>query len=406
MMEGDARAIPLPDASVQAIITSPPYWGLRDYGVPPTVWQDENEPLCGTFARTGQEHTWMPCKTFVKRGDPIGSSLAYEDVRVHTANTGEQCPKCDAWRGCLGLEPTVGMYVDHMVQVCRELKRVLRPDGILFLNIGDSYDGKTKQRVLVPHRLALALQADGWIVRSDIIWAKGVSFCKTYAGSVMPESIQDRPVAAHEHILMLTKSKRYFYDKEAIREEGVIPAGTLAAKGSGLREGNRRDATYALYDGKRNLRDVWTISSRPFKEAHFATFPPHLVEPMVRASTPPHVCAACSTPYRHVVTRSPIPAAIQERFNASRKRDEGNTGRTDGHTTSKPSYKRQIESDTYEKACACNTVRVAPAMVLDPFAGAGTVPLVCRRLGRACLGIEPNLSYIEIAETRLEKEAA
>jgi DNA modification methylase len=209
----------LPAQSVHCVVTSPPYWGLRDYGNPPRTFSD-------------------------------------------------------GWTGCLGLEPTPEMFVAHMVQAFAEVHRVLRDDGTLWLNMGDSYQNakgqsggvdpkqaarrhlrgtrpndvsveglKPKDLVGVPWMLAFALRSAGWYLRAEIIWAKGVSFCDAYAGSVMPESVQDRPTRSHEQVFLLTKSPRYFYDAEAVREQGVYPAGTIAAKGSGEREGNRRGAT-------------------------------------------------------------------------------------------------------------------------------------------------------------------
>jgi len=218
---GDVRTIlpTLKAGSVQCVVTSPPYWGLRDYGV------------------TGQ----------------------------------------------IGLEPTPEAYVENMVQVFREVKRVLRDDGTVWLNLGDSYnstsgfsrankqwarkgrDGgandkkeikhptlKTKDLIGIPWRVAFALQADGWYLRSDIVWHKP---------NPMPESVTDRPTKSHEYLFLLTKSVQYYYDAEAVRE----PA----------------------QDSKsgRNLRSVWTINPKPYAEAHFATFPEKLVEPCVKAGT-------------------------------------------------------------------------------------------------------------------------
>lgn len=317
---------------------------------------------------------------------------------------GDYCALCGGWRGCLGNEPFIQQYIDHLVEVFAEVHRVLRPDGLCFVNMGDSYDPKTKQRLLVPHRLALALQDAGWIVRSDIIWAKGISFCPAYAGSVMPDSVRDRPTCSHEHILMLAKSPKYFYDYEAVREPGSLPAGTRAAKGSGTRQGNRRPAEYAIYDGKRNPRDVWAINTKPYTGAHFATFPPALVRPLITAGTSTAACSACDTPYRHVVIKSPVPPAIQEALNVARTRSAAVTGRTDGYTNYKPSknYQRQILSDTYLPNCTCD----APAwgcLVLDPFMGSGTVGLVAKQMGRSFVGIDASEEYCALADARIKE---
>lgn len=216
----------LPDNSVNTCVTSPPYWGLRDYGID----------------------------------------------------------------GQIGLEETPEAYVERMIAVFREVRRVLRDDGTLWLNLGDSYAGsgkgawkvkdrqkevyipdpdspqcrlpkvpsglKPKNLIGIPWRVAFALQADGWYLRSDIIW---------YKPNAMPESVRDRPTKAHEYIFLLTKSERYYYDADAIKEDAV--------------SGNPNRP-------KRNKRTVWTVSTKPFKGAHFATFPPDLIEPCILAGCP------------------------------------------------------------------------------------------------------------------------
>ena len=280
--------------SVQCCVTSPPYWGLRDYG-------------------------------------------------------------CE---GQLGREKTPEEYVSKMVEVFREVRRVLRNDGTLWLNLGDSYareggnsagvprhwDGrasdpgghhdkrpnaskinlKPKDLVGIPWRVAFALQADGWYLRSDIIWHKP---------NPMPESVTDRPTKAHEYLFLLTKSERYYYDAEAIREDGP----TYIRKASGYvgfnatHTGNNQKGGFADRDTiteGRNKRTVWTVATSPYAEAHFATFPPKLIEPCILAGCP------------------------------------------------------------------------SGGLVLDPFAGSGTTIQVAQQLGRQGVGIELNPAYIVLAETR------
>lgn len=218
IMEGDAlHALRLlPSKSIQCVVTSPPYWGLRDYGID----------------------------------------------------------------GQIGLEVTLPQFINHLVAIFNEIKRILRDDGTLWVNIGDGYtsgnrgyrasDKKNPARAMavrpdtpegmkpkdlqgIPWRLAFALQDDGWYLRSDIVWHKP---------NAMPESVKDRPTRAHEYLFMLTKSERYFYDYEAVKEIGL--------------------------NGKlRNRRSVWDVNTQPFAQAHFATFPPKLIEPCILASTRP-----------------------------------------------------------------------------------------------------------------------
>jgi DNA modification methylase len=190
---------------------------------------------------------------------------------------------------------------------------------------------KSKDNVMIPEMLALALRMDGWYVLSSIIWAKGVSFCPAYSGSVMPESVTDRPTTSHEHVFLLTKQARYYYDAEAVRERWADER-----KGTA---GGHQNTRHERLDGKstrrpkqapatsgRNLRSVWTITPQPFSEAHFATFPTALVEPCIKAGT------------------------------------------TTGD------------------------------LVLDPFAGSGTVGCVALKLGRKFVGIELNPAYCTMAQ--------
>ena len=308
----------LNDESVQCVVTSPPYWGLRDYR------QDEQ----------------------------------------------------------LGLEKTPEKYVENMVKVFREVKRVLKHDGTVWLNLGDSYaskskgdkrsaeelslgstlgpnkDGlsshnmafnknfspmqfdlnglKAKDLVGIPWRVAFALQADGWYLRQDIIWHKP---------NPMPESVTDRCTKSHEYIFLLTKSAKYFYDADAIREKTGLEItwneynskkGSWFEKesnGQGLNQTDRteRSGSYAHPNG-RNKRSVWTINTKPYKDAHFAVFPPKIPELCIKAGS-----------------------------------SEGD-------------------------------------IVLDPFFGSGTTGWVAQRLGRKWIGIELNPDYIKIAEKRFQQQ--
>ena len=301
ILTGDVREqlATMEPETVQCVVTSPPYWGLRNYGVD----------------------------------------------------------------GQIGLEATPEEYVATMVEVFREVRRVLRGDGVLFLNLGDSYanDGKwggstggkhaaavhgptgigrgktttglkPKDLCMIPARVALALQADGWYLRSEIVWHKP---------NPMPESVTDRPTKAHEMVYLLTKSARYFWDADAVREptpdakprdraSNFKKAGkTMGADGGKQAGHTSRGAPVILPNPLgRNLRSVWTIATKPLPEAHFAAFPPALVETCIKAGSAPG------------------------------------------------------------------------DLVLDPFLGAGTVAMVAESMGREWVGIELNPEYVEIAERR------
>lgn len=269
ILVGDVRSrlAEIPDKSVQCVVTSPPYWGLRDYG---TASWDGGNPDCDH--RVGRFEYSVSGKQ--------SSNSASAGHQAH-----DVCPKCGATRidSQIGLEQTPQEYVAEMVSVFREVWRVLADDGVLWLNLGDSYTGsgkgpagnlgathnerhmehahsaivpdglKRKELVGIPWRVAFALQDDGWYLRQDIIWAKP---------NPMPESVRDRCTKSHEYIFMLTKQPRYYFDNEVIKE-------ITADK------------------GRRNKRDVWTIPTRPFKGAHFAVMPEAVVEPCVLASSRP-----------------------------------------------------------------------------------------------------------------------
>jgi DNA modification methylase len=261
----------------------------------------------------------------------------------------------------LGLEPTPEEYVAHMVEVFREVRRVLRDDGVLWLNLGDSYAAgklgrddsgdngrfggpriepkqrsappglKPKDLVGIPWRVAFALQADGWWLRADCIWAKP---------NPMPESVTDRPTKSHEYLFLLAKSERYYYDQDAVREPhsrlwdesngGSIATGRMAAANGAMGDMSTHPKGYPLPNPTgRNRRSVWTIATKPYSGAHFATFPEKLVEPCILAGCP------------------------------------------------------------------------AGGTVLDPFGGAGTTGLVAVKHGRNAILIELNPAYGELIRDRI-----
>ena len=349
----------LPDACVQCVVTSPPYWGLRDYGV----------------------------------------------------------------EGQIGLEPTPEEYVEKMVEVFREVWRVLRDDGTLWLNLGDSYNGsggaggdyapgglkagqpkypgrrisalKPKDLVGIPWRVAFALQADGWYLRSDIIWSKL---------DPMPESVTDRPTKSHEYVFLLSKRPRYFYDADAIREAHKEPN-----RGNGERDrvnyniggiiGRGRVGEYEegvrLYNpAGRNRRTVWEIATQPMPDAHFATFPEALVEPCIKAGTSARgACPKCGAPWRRVVERLPVTGRNENKTPAA------------AHAAVKCSRagESHVKTVGWEPSCGCETQdgEPVPCVVLDPFGGSGTVAKVARDLGRSSISCELNPEYVEIAKKRL-----
>jgi DNA modification methylase len=294
VIHGDCRDVlaTLPAGSVHCVVTSPPYWGLRDYGIPPSVWG--GDVAC--------EHEWgdlllpRPGRGN-KPGDVSTSSLTNperQDTLPRAADNGAFCRHCGAWRGAFGLEPSFDLYVQHAVEIFREVRRVLRPDGSLWLNIGDSYCSanenrrsglKHKDLCGIPWRVAFALQADGWWLRQDIIWSKRAP---------MPESVSDRCTKSHEYLFLLSKSARYYFDAEAIKEdcdggnlrmsraeverikaEREAGANTNVGGGVGPKatkpDGRTRfnksfQNAVCLPVTSRNKRSVWEVATQPFSE--------------------------------------------------------------------------------------------------------------------------------------------
>ena len=245
---GDVRdwLATLPDQSVQMVCTSPPYWGLRDYGVEKSIWDGSADCVHvwgDTIGVNATNHTdkrrWNHTRNGRDEEQPTEKRVAWLRTIVDQGNI---CQTCGAWRGALGLEPTPDLFVTHIVNVFRAVRRVLRDDGVLWLNLGDSYQNakgqahgvdpkqparrhglrpndvsieglKPKDLAGVPWMVAFALRADGWYLRSDIIWAKP---------NPMPESVTDRPTKAHEYVFLLTKRERYYYDADAIAEPASL----------------------------------------------------------------------------------------------------------------------------------------------------------------------------------------
>ena len=385
---GDALGIlkSLPDESIDCVVTSPPYWALRDYGIDPQVWG--GTPGCQhefdlRDIRTGQTH-W----------NSGGKLIPYEERKVRNGTKRQFgfCLKCGAWRGSLGLEPTFNLFIAHLCDIFDEVRRVLKNTGTCWINIGDTYHNPSKwtntdgaQTIsgnprdlaigrkedqglgekclcLIPYRFSIEMINRGWILRNDIIWSKP---------NPMPESVADRCTKSHEYIFFFVKDTKYFFNQDAIREpysEVSLPRALRGLSGNnkyvngapgstanaisqprqnvrkqferehgGGGSGFKGHSGYKAADGRllinplgRNKWTVWTIPTASLKEAHFATFPENLIEPMIKAGCP-----------------------------------QG-------------------------------------GVCLDPFMGSGTTALVARNLSRKFIGIELNPKYIEIAEKRLE----
>jgi len=301
--------------------------------------------------------------------------------------------------------------VNNLVSLFREIRRVLRKDGTVWLNLGDSF--QDKQLLGIPWQVVFALQAEGWYLRQDIIWFK--KHC-------LPESVRTRCVKSHEYLFLLAKTKDYFFDHMAIREETAesskqrLSQNVDLQKGSsripGKTNGNIRAAGDILY---RNKRSVWVISPAPYKGAHFATMPPKLVEPCILAGTSEKgCCAECGKPYvrKEVVTGT----QVTEQMLACGSNKEGlYTGQAtkeykQGKAQNPSDTKRRILESmskireyTFEKNCNCNTDEIKPCTVLDPFGGSGTTAWVANHHKRKAIVVELNEKYLPLIEERLQQ---
>lgn len=381
ILQGDCRDVlaTLPDNSVHCVVTSPPYYGLRDYGT--ALWEGGNPDCDHTGIRRNHGGEKQATSAGTSR-DPVSRS----------------CLRCGARRidRQIGLEKTPDEYLATMVAVFREVRRVMRNDAVAFINMGDGY--RDKQLLLMPARLALALQAEGWWVRSDIIWHKP---------NPMPESCTDRPTSAHEHVFLLTKSARYFYDADAVREEAEYGRREWSDVDGNLRRagGNPRDLPSATVSGSnpssgRNLRNVWTIATSPFPDAHFATFPPELAERCIRAGTSERgACSQCGKPWHRVVERQVTrPGVTGGATPYDSNRPDGMTLRAGGFGDG------TITTTGWQPGCD-HGAEVVPCTVLDPFCGAATSLLVAQRLRRDAIGIELNPEYVRMSQERIERDA-
>jgi DNA modification methylase len=364
-----------------------------------------------------------------------GGTKEYEAHRGQ--DRGNFC-HCGAWRGDLGLEPTPELFIQHLVEVFREVKRVMRKDATLWLNLGDSYastapgtrngsgtglhakpgqisyrpdyrggDIKPKDLMMLPAQLALALRADGWWLRSEIVWAKKAP---------MPESCTDRPTCAHEKVFLLTKSARYFYDADAVKEEASeatlqwakyprytsdaeTKRDTRTGKPDFLQqEGNGRNAT-------RNMRNVWHLGPEPFPEAHFATFVTEIPRRAILAGTSARgVCPKCGAPWVRQMNKRFVPQGDVS-LERGVKGAPGQKPTYAGTWDSVPRGSNDVETIGWRPSCKCDLIITDPAAVLDPFLGSGTTALVADQLGRDCIGIELSPKYAAMAERRLRDDA-
>ena len=266
----------MPDQSVNCVVTSPPYWGLRDYGT--GEWEGGDEDC---------DHVANPNATKKFGNEEFNKNCPAREMTKTKGYYEDVCPKCGAVRtdNQLGQEDTPEEFAENLVELFREIRRVLKDDGTVWLNIGDTYGYPPKNLVGIPWRVAFALQDDGWILRQDIIWSKP---------NPMPESVKDRCTKAHEYIFLFAKNKKYYFDNKSIQEDARNwgtrdrTNGKYTSGHAPILGGNHAGLVGKEWEEnpKKNKRSVWTISTKPFKGAHFAVYPIKLIEPCILAGCP------------------------------------------------------------------------------------------------------------------------
>lgn len=383
----------LPSESIDCIVTSPPYWALRDYGTMGQQW--DADPHC--------KHKWLP------------SGL---------------CSKCKGWKGQLGLEPTFELYIKHLCNIFDEVRRVLKKTGTCWINLGDTYYTKSgsgflndnlssntnvkakginkanrlrgqgllpsKCISLVPFRFAIEMVNRGWILRNVIIWHKP---------NCMPSSVRDRFTVDFEYIFFFVKDKKYWfetqYEKWTDKKSADIERALFGHRRYEGKMNLDKEGSFALSESKvvgnpiqgRNKRCVWQIPTQPFREAHFATFPELLIETPIKAGCPEFICKKCGKA-RYKIFNVDYNWQTKGKTKGP-KQKIGITATIPGHAIKK------VRPIGYTN-CGCNG-GWRFGIVLDPFMGSGTTALVSKRLGRKFIGFEINPDYVKICNKRLNQ---
>jgi DNA modification methylase len=437
----------IPSESLQMCVTSPPYFWLRDYHTPHQIWDGDDS--C-THEWT-QEIQTKTSSTYNQGMNERTGNAPGQKKQEHSSYGrlihGCFCKHCGAWKGEHGLEPSAALYIKHSVDIFREVRRIIRKDGICFLNIGDKFNsGKSvskdkekwpaqsrnrtdsefaaisseiheKESFGIPWMLMFALRDDGWRIRQEIIWDKP---------NCMAESVKDRCTKSHESIFLLFKQTKYYFDGFAIKEPAkydgrkqtfLKPSEKYLAE---MRVGQISNTMhtkgtdrFVTIDGVpvRNKRSVWKINTVGIDEKHYATFPIELPTICIKAGTSEYGCCEnCRTPYKRILAPSARYAAILGKGYHDHENDleEGKMG-VRGENRQNAMRDAGIIGAEYEttgwaKQCKCETDKVIPCTVLDPFIGAGTTELACIPLQRDCIGIELGEEAVEISTRRTGKE--
>lgn len=387
----NAKVLPqLAPESVDCVVTSPPYYGLRDYGT--GYWVGGRADCGHESARKKTRYDYSLASSPIQDGSRTGTDAQpalFRDV----------CPSCGARRvdDQVGLESSPKAYVERLVGTFDLARRALAAHGTCWVVIGDSYS--KGELCGVPWRFAFAMQDAGWKLVRDVIW---------YKRNPMPESAKTRPTTCHEYIFMFTKGGEHFYDWYAVREDAVWASDPRAGRRheyAGKRSSEEGvsslgQGSFVSVGEKRLLRSVWDIPTLAYPGAHFATFPRELVRRAVESGCPAKVCTDCGRPERRNVRNEPVsrdelPPDHPEYRPA--RYEEGKAG-----DTQSPGSGQRYAAATAEGwiGCGCTCQSRRHGVVLDPFLGSGTTAEVARDLGRHCVGIELNAKYCKLVTER------
>tara|TARA_Y100000593_G_scaffold88127_1_gene169872 strand:+ start:141 stop:1487 length:1347 start_codon:yes stop_codon:yes gene_type:complete len=406
-----------PDESLDMCITSPPYWGLRDYGTEGQIWG--GDPDC--------EHDFDKSKRTLHSGSWGEKDNALPHFKNATKLNWEVedaiCNKCGAWKGELGLEPTPEMFVDHLCDIFDEIKRCLKPHGSCWVNLGDSYvrnpsqqdqSGKTgiqnmkyqynfkhkknydstykaKSLVQIPSRFAIEMTNRGWILRNEIIWHKP---------SCLPASVTDRYTVDFEKMFFFTKNKHYYFKQqfesvvESTKKDKRPPVSVKYVRGKEGMEQHRKPSNKPTSPNLRNKRTVWHVNTASFKGAHFAVYPPELLKSPIDASCPEWVDKKTDKPRERVIEKKSL-----ERHELPIDNPNYRPARYDGKYTQGQRF-AVYEDKGYEDGRSDD--EFVPGIVLDPFFGSGTTGEVAMKQGKDWVGIELNEDFEKISQKRLK----
>lgn len=429
-----------PPESIDTIVMSPPYYGLRVYKTEPQIW--DGEESC--------EHDW---------GTVLIKEMRRQAGKGNTGNhrkildgglkqeQGQFCLKCGAWRGELGSEPTIELYLDHLFQIMDECYRVLKKTGTMWVNIGDSYGGsggstghtsktknlgrktfdygaypsyantkkyKAKSLLQIPSRFSIGMtDRGGWILRNELIWWK--PNCIPYPG-------KDRFTVDFEKLFFYTKRGKYFFNQQF--EPYTEPLDRWGGQGLKAKEGGGKwdeGTGQELYRDRdmrpdprgRNKRTVWRINPSVYNGAHFAVFPEGLIEPIIDAGCPEYVCDKCGKLRRKILEFQKPPDDVFTNTNVDKESDQEDLIYKSRRNGKKVGYGQKYFDWVKEHPpifkgytdCGCSA-GFHPGVVLDPFAGAGTTGVVANKLERDFVLIELSKKYIKLIEDRFDDELA